>query len=280
MKVYEKGVLNTSHLYFHTPSETAQKLFFYPVCCGDYFCDKDYRVERPDYSSFLLLHVKKGKGYVQVNGRKTPLADGSTFLLDCYQPHCYGTTTGWEIVWVHFNGQKARLYFDSISPNSNCRTLTLSNPHSIQQNLYKVFAMPHEKGVLSEPLANKYIVNALTYFLTHNPSVDNNSSSLIEELLTYITENLQKPLTVEMLANKAMLSPYYFIRVFKKETGYTPYAYIVTVRVNAAKFYLKTTSLTVKEITYMCGFSSESNFCTSFKRIVGTTPLDYRTSSL
>ena len=52
--------------------------------------------------------------------------------------------------------------------------------------------------------------------------------------------------------------------------------YLVNARVNAAKFYLKTTAYPNKEIAYRCGFSSESSFCTVFKRVAGLTPQAYR----
>lgn len=280
MKVYDSGVLITSNLYFHTPSETGRRLYFYPVCCGHYYCDDGYVVDRPDYNSFLLLYVKKGSGYVVINGRPQPIAEGSAFLLDCYRPHRYGSQTGWEIVWVHFDGQPARSYFETICPTANCRIFTPPDPHNIHRCLAKTFAMFHEKGVVSEPQTNKYIVNALTDFLVTHSGAEDKASSITEELLSYITENIQQPLTLESLAKRAALSPFYFTRLFKKETGYTPHEYLVTARVNAAKFYLKTTMLPVKEITFLCGFSSESSFCTTFKRVVGTTPVTYRSSSL
>ncbi|MDR1136711.1 MAG: helix-turn-helix domain-containing protein [Synergistaceae bacterium] len=50
---------------------------------------------------------------------------------------------------------------------------------------------------------------------------------------------------------------YYFARLFKKETGYTPHKYVLTARINAAKFYLKRAALSVREISLSRGFSSE-----------------------
>ncbi len=61
----------------------------------------------------------------------------------------------------------------------------------------------------------------------------------------------------ERLAKRVSLSPFYFSRRFKQETGYTPYHYIYTSRIHLAQFYLKTSEDTVKEIGYRCGFKSE-----------------------
>ena len=62
MKVYSKGVLPSSEIYFHTPSETARNLFFYPLCVGHYWCSGEYRVDRSSYNSYLALFVEKGTG--------------------------------------------------------------------------------------------------------------------------------------------------------------------------------------------------------------------------
>jgi AraC-like DNA-binding protein len=81
------------------------------------------------------------------------------------------------------------------------------------------------------------------------------------------------------LASKAALSPYHFLRCFKKETGSTPHKYVLAVRINTAKHYLKNTSMSVKEIAAKCGFSSESGFCISFRHITGISPGEFRSST-
>lgn len=279
MKVQNKGVLPASNVYFHTHSETASKLYFYPLCTGHYVCDSDYEVDRISYNSFLLVYVIRGSGYVVNRGSELSVPAGSIFLLNCYTPHRYGTREGWEILWVHFDGVMARAYFDAIAQGQDSVALTPPDPYTARRNLEKIYNMYHEKGKASEPIANKYITNALTDFLTHSAAAPTRSASVSEDLLTYITENLHLQLTLEELARRAALSPFYFTRQFKKETGYTPHQYLILTRVNAAKFHLKTTTMPIKEIAYRCGFSNEADFCTTFKRLEGVTPTAYRKSA-
>lgn len=279
MKLYENGVLIPSDTYLHTISESAQKLYFYPLCLGHYFCNEDYFVNRANYDSYLVIYVKKGSGYVHLNDRKTPLEEGGAVLLDCYHPHRYGTDVGWEILWLHFDGLLAKDYYQAIVQNGN-QIVSPSSLSSIPRNLFKIYDMYHRLHRVSEPVINKYIVSILTDFLTVHKNSPDNQPNIIEEVLAYITENISQPITLEQLAKRASLSPFYFTRLFKRETGYTPHEYLLTSRVNMAKFYLKTTSLPVKEITFLCGFSSECNFCTAFKRVTGFTPLSYRSKAL
>lgn len=93
---------------------------------------------------------------------------------------------------------------------------------------------------------------------------------------SYINEHFADNITVEELAERAMISPYYFIRIFKNETGFTPHEYIVSVRINTAKYLLKNTRLTIKNIGFQTGFSCENVFCSAFKKHVGITPAAFR----
>ena len=102
------------------------------------------------------------------------------------------------------------------------------------------------------------------------------SANFIEDMVAYINEHLAGPLTLEELASQASLSPFYFSRLFKKETGFTPHGYVITARVNNAKFLLKSSNATIKEICFGTGFTSESSFCTTVKKITGSTPSEYR----
>ena len=101
-------------------------------------------------------------------------------------------------------------------------------------------------------------------------------SARVEEVLSFINEHIDQPLTLESLAQRVSLSSFYFSRVFKRETGYTLREYLLNTRINAARFYLRTTHLSLKEIACRCGYGSDSTFCTTFKRITGMTPLEYR----
>jgi AraC-like DNA-binding protein len=277
VNVSEKGVMPGSNIYFHTPGEEDLKLFLYPICCGNYFCDGNYFVNRDNYDSFLVLFVKHGSGFVYLGDRRAELFENDVILLDCYRPHRYGTTSEWEILWVHFDGVMARGYFESAAQGANCIVSTPQDPQNIHRNIQKIYTQFHETYAINDTLNNKYMVNVLTEFLLHRSAVvSERAAGITEDLLAYITENIRLPLTLEDLAERASLSVYYFTRLFKKETGYTPHKYVLTARINAAKFYLKSSSLSIKEIAANCGFSSESSFCIAFRRILGTTPLAYR----
>lgn len=281
MKIKEAGVLSDSDIYFHTASETARRMYFYIRCTGRYRCDERYAVRRQSYDSYLILHVLRGRGYCYLDGRRVEMSEGSFVLLDCYHPHRYGTDSGWDILWIHFDGVLSPEYFSTIA-GAKKQLIQPSNPYNAMRGLEKIYRMYHHEKRAVEALISKYITTVLTEFLLFEnlPEKRAEHSGSIEELLNYISENIEQPLTLEGLAQRVSLSPFYFSRIFKKETGYTVRDYLIHTRINAAKFYLKTTVLSLKEISYRCGYNSDSTFCTTFKRITGTTPLGYRNHTL
>ena len=98
----------------------------------------------------------------------------------------------------------------------------------------------------------------------------------IQELQVWITENLQKRLTVQILADRAAMSVRNFERVFMREVGRTPSQYVLQARVEAARLQLERTDRGLKQIAVACGFGSADVLRRSFARFVGVTPSQYR----
>lgn len=299
MKLKERGVSPESNIFFHIPKEPNLKVFLTVKSCGHYYCDNSYKVARENFSgyfprneiytdkeshygSYLCLFVKYGKGYIYQNDHRVILNKNDVFLLDCYRPHIYGTMTGskMETIWVHFDGPMIRGCFNQIAGNTNCSVLNYlsqSRAQTIYNNLLNIYGKFEQKEGINDILNNKYLVFILTEFLIGNSNMEETKNNSWDDLLTYISENIQKPLKPKDLAERMALSPYHFIRQFKKKIGYTPYRYILMAKIGTANHLLKHSSLPIKEIAHICGFSSEGSFCNAFKNIIGEWPLGYRT---
>lgn len=97
----------------------------------------------------------------------------------------------------------------------------------------------------------------------------------IERTIEYLQENYRAHFSLQDVARIANLSPYHFLRLFKNETGQTPYAYLLDIKIERAKELLKSRKHTVTEVCFLCGFNNVSHFATLFKRKVGYTPSEY-----
>ena len=95
-------------------------------------------------------------------------------------------------------------------------------------------------------------------------------------LLVWITENLDKPLSVGYLAKHTSMSARTFARRFRAETGTTPHAWITSQRVLRAEQLLETTSRPVDWIANDVGFGNPATLRHHFSRAMAISPQQYR----
>lgn len=100
----------------------------------------------------------------------------------------------------------------------------------------------------------------------------------LRRVLDYIKENLGNEISVKEMAAVAGVSRVSFIRRFKASMAMTPYHYVMLARINYAKTLLHDHTMTLAQIGLVCGFSNQAHFSSVFKRLVGTTPSEYRLS--
>lgn len=98
----------------------------------------------------------------------------------------------------------------------------------------------------------------------------------IANVMEFLQQNFNQEYSLKDLAALAEISPYHFIRVFKKHTGKTPFAYLMEVRIEKAKEMLKNENRTITEICFCCGFNNLNHFSNAFRRQVGLLPSKYR----
>jgi transcriptional regulator GlxA family with amidase domain len=87
---------------------------------------------------------------------------------------------------------------------------------------------------------------------------------------------LDQPLTVRDLARHAHVSERTFARRFVAETGVTPLRWLLSARVDLARDLLEAGNLSVEQIAARCGLGTPANMRAHFRRLVGTSPSDYR----
>jgi len=98
----------------------------------------------------------------------------------------------------------------------------------------------------------------------------------IKRAQEFIENNYQDRITVDQLADKFAMGRRNLERRFKKSTSNTVIEYIQRVKIEAAKRSLETSRENVNEVMYSVGYSDTKAFRTTFKKITGISPLEYR----
>jgi AraC family transcriptional regulator len=100
----------------------------------------------------------------------------------------------------------------------------------------------------------------------------------IHDAIDHIEARFREPLALTELASSVGLSPFHFVRIFRRVTGTTPHQYLIGARLRLAVQMLLDTARPITEIAYEVGFQDLSNFIRTFHRVVGRSPRAYRTT--
>lgn len=102
-------------------------------------------------------------------------------------------------------------------------------------------------------------------------------SQTIYQARIFIETNYRRDLTLQDVARSVYLSPYYFSRLFKRETGVNFAKYLSLTRINAAKKLMADyPGMVLKEIAAQVGYHDPRYFSSVFKRLTGVLPSEYR----
>lgn len=234
----------------------------------------------------LLFSVGDG-GVIRIDGRNYELFRGFCLLLspgDVFDFHCSGKKRSFYY-YVHFdpvpkkgvNGD----YFSGLP-----KTFSLGSQTSLFERecrsmveLFKTKSL--WAGLAARGCVTQFIAYLIKYSETRESLVGTPApcSHLYESLaksISFIEENFNEKLSLRDMAQPMGLSPVYFGRIFKKNTGLTPFQYLMKVRIEAAKHFLKSTTYSLKEIAELTGFSSEHYFSLCFKNVEKMPPGSFR----
>ncbi|MGY1690964.1 helix-turn-helix transcriptional regulator [Geodermatophilus sp. SYSU D01105] len=91
-----------------------------------------------------------------------------------------------------------------------------------------------------------------------------------------IDREYAQPLDVEALAREVHMSAGHLSRAFRRAYGESPYAYLMTRRIERAMTLLRRGGLSVTDICFAVGYGSLGTFSTRFTELVGMPPSTYR----
>nr|WP_281383102.1 AraC family transcriptional regulator [Microbulbifer rhizosphaerae] len=92
----------------------------------------------------------------------------------------------------------------------------------------------------------------------------------------FIEEHYGEDISIEQVASHVNMSKRNFIRRFKQAVQVTPIEYIQRVKIEAAKKALESGKKNIQALTYEVGYNDSKTFRSTFKRLTGVTPQDYR----
>lgn len=108
------------------------------------------------------------------------------------------------------------------------------------------------------------------------PTSEHSKKDRLSAVFEYLEKNYYEEISLIKIAEIANLTPTSFCRMFKLKTKKGFVEYLNEIRVSNACKLLIETDIGISEIAYKCGYKTASNFNQLFKKLMGTTPKEYR----
>ncbi len=256
----------------------------YLVHCGHQQCTPGYTYNHKIPNEYHLHFVLNGKGSLIIDGNHYHITKETIFLIPKDVPIQYNADMEdpWEYIWVTFDGDKAIDYL-------NYSGLSADNPVAISTIPIATY-LPMVKKMLDTnilTLANEirrvgYLFDLLSTLIDAQSSTrskekqyDYPSETYVEHALQYISLN-NAHVKVSDIARYIGINRSYLTSIFKKELQVSPQEYLVNYRLRIAAELIKTTNLSIQDISAQAGYDNPFNFSKMFKITYGVSPKTYR----
>lgn len=154
------------------------------------------------------------------------------------------------------------------------------NLHHLQNELEQKFSlMPLYRAISTQnwdALISYGLHLSNEIFALSTERKERDSVRTIHNICDYINAHLSDPLSVNLLAEEFNYNPSYISRLFKQTQGGSLSQYLKDARLNKAKTLLRTTTLSIQEISEMAGFDTVQYFSMVFRKEIGMTPKSFR----
>ena len=279
---YNMDVAQDSKRIMITSNKDAKELLFYVSEIGHFRAGQKFFTERSGKEEYYIIFTVSGRGVMMHKGKEISLEKNNAVLIYCHDYQYYATASSepWEHYWVHFNGKGAKNYYNIINENT-ILSVHIKEAEGFLANMEGIMRNSGVNDIRQSVMSSMYITNMLTMMVMGKYSIDNvkiltQHQEILKRTISFIRENYAQPITLDDFTKIAHLSKYYFIKLFKQFTGMTPYEYLINYRTNQAKKLLRRTEEPISQVAFKAGFQDECNFIRTFRRITGTTPLDFR----
>ena len=237
---------------------------------------------RDDAAHFVFKYTLEGEGAVSDQHGEHLVPEGSALLCQVNDPDiCYyyrpGETRTWRFVYITFAGTAATQWASDLARRHGpVHELPISS--DIIQRLLTFANTDHQQRLVGPSWGSELASSLLISLERANETSTEESASsyLVRRLQELVSENIEDDLNVKELAAMTGVSREHMSRVFSKHYGTTPHRYILQERMKYAGYLLRHSGKSVKEVAYGLGFESPTHFARTFKRVMHSTPMEFR----
>ncbi len=238
-----------------------------------------------------IFYALSGKGILHINNKSISFKAGNIAFMPFDYPYYFEGEIYIIVLNLDFNRDSAHIpgpaqpvpvenfkpdkIFNQALPETFQSPIVLSNypeAETVVTDILQEYRFPNK---LSEAKCSG-LLKTLICDIAKSAFQPNDKFSLEKQLISYIKDNCTSSVSNEEIAEHFGYNHIYLNRIFKAYSGMSIHKYLLSERLKLSEKLLRGTDLSIEEIAEKCGFSERSRFCTTFKKQIGKTPLEYR----
>ena len=235
---------------------------------------------------YLFHYVISGKGSLSVDkgdgSENYEIHENMGFLIEPapINTYCADREDPWEYAWIEFDGLKAREILESAGLSTEHPIFLPQSEQAGTLLKDELFHLASSKTQSSYHLIGHLflIMDALLSGSSSRRKTQNGKRTQFytNEAIAFISANYPFSITVEDMANRLNLDRSYFGKIFRENMGQSPQEFLIRYRLSKAAELLKTTDLSIKDISVQVGYPNQLHFSRAFKNVYGLSPRSYR----
>ena len=249
-------------------------------CGSERVVKYDYTILRSNgRRDFHFLYLQNGWLDIEVGTAKARLTRGqcAVFLPNVRQMYSFTAAGDPVSLYLHFTGQAAAEAMQYLRPTENM-IYTISDQTLFESLFHRLNRLHNlqQSAALQIPEENSILLQLIT--IVCRSSADNEAPirSDILSAMEYMREHMQEQINFQTFAETLHLSYSRFAHLFTQAIGVSPQQYLLRLRLDRARGFLRDSSMSVSEVAESTGFNDPFYFSRMFSKAFGLSPRAFR----
>lgn len=239
-----------------------------------------YRERKDGIEEYIYLYCTQGEGTIWIGDTKINLKAHQAVCIPPFKSHRYYACqeNPWSILWVHFKGEDTSLY-----PLDSCNLVCFESDFATNRMLFlfdllfRVLDANYTQGNFVYIAQVLQLILTETYFREKKNTTEE-QNKYVTHIIRYFYDHLNSNLTLDTLSTEFELSKSYINAIFQKHTQHTPIEFFLNLKMKEACNRLRASNIPIYQIAKDLGYDDPYYFSRLFKRVIGTSPKNYRNS--
>ncbi|MDR0270454.1 AraC family transcriptional regulator [Paenibacillus sp.] len=236
--------------------------------------------------SYVLHYIHSGHGVFRTNETEYELGAGQGFILipDTLVHYSADPLDPWTYTWIAFKGLNAKPLLQRAHISAQCPIFTAHATSCFGSFYEELKTAGDDRG--SDALSQSILYRILADLIRCSPETDTGHKpqysleGYIRKSIEYIESSYSQKITVLDIARSIGLDRTYLSGLFKDKFGVPLQTFLLEYRMNRATDLLQNPELSVSDVSRSVGYNDPFLFSKMFKKVVGSSPREYRKTHL